>query len=126
MEEIAEYFNEKMRARSDSMASMASTGTQSTSSRLHVRQRLAMLMTCVDDLDPDDKLDAQVVKTLDGAFHVCRQIAGRPKKDQFRFCLSLLLLLCQADLNLTSGFYSGFVATEHLFSVFPERFCLSQ
>ncbi|XP_048016884.1 inositol polyphosphate 5-phosphatase Ka isoform X3 [Megalobrama amblycephala] len=84
MEEIAEYFNEKMRARSDSMASMASTGTQSTSSRLHVRQRLAMLMTCVDDLDPDDKLDAQVVKTLDGAFHVCRQIAGRPKKDQFR------------------------------------------
>lgn len=91
MEEIAEYFNEKMRARSDSMAS---TGTQSTSSRLHVRQRLAMLMTCVDDLDPDDKLDAQVVKTLDGAFLVCRQIAAPHKKDQFRFCLSLLLLSC--------------------------------
>lgn len=100
MEEIADYFNEKLRARSDSMAS---TGTQSTSSRLHVRQRLAMLMTCVDDLDLDDKLHAQVVKTLDGAFLVCRQLAGRPQKDQFRFCLSLLLS-CLADVYLTAGF----------------------
>ncbi|KAL0174766.1 hypothetical protein M9458_030734, partial [Cirrhinus mrigala] len=78
MEEISEYFSGDLRSRSDSVAS---TCTESTSSRLYVRQRLAMLMTCVDDLDPDDKLHAQVAKTLDEAFLVCRQIAGRPKKD---------------------------------------------
>lgn len=100
MEEISEYFSETLRSRSHSVAS---TGTESTSSRLYVRQRLAMLMTCVDDLDPDENLHAQVAKTLDEAFLVCRQIAGRPKKDQFRFCFSLLLLSSLADLNLTAG-----------------------
>ncbi|KAI4902334.1 hypothetical protein NFI96_001262 [Prochilodus magdalenae] len=81
MEEINAHFSTKMRPRSDSVAS---TGTQSTGSRMLLRQRLTMLMTCVDDLDPKDKIHAQVAKTLDGAFQICGQRAQQRQKDQFR------------------------------------------
>lgn len=84
MEEISAHFSP--RPRSDSVTS---TGSQSTSSRMLLRQRLTMLMTCVGDLDPKDKVHAQVSKTLEEAFQVCGQKALQWKKDQFRSKSSL-------------------------------------
>lgn len=82
MDEIQRLFGTMGRVRSDSMAS---TATLSTGSRLLLRQRLTQLMTCVDDLDPSDKLHDQVARTLDNAFLICGKKAGRTKKDNFRW-----------------------------------------
>ncbi|XP_046891698.1 inositol polyphosphate 5-phosphatase Ka isoform X2 [Hypomesus transpacificus] len=81
MDEIRHLFGTMGRVRSDSMAS---ADTQSTGSRLLLRQRLTQLMTCVDDLDPGDKLHDQVARTLDNAFLICGKKAGRIKRDPFR------------------------------------------
>ncbi|XP_062329281.1 inositol polyphosphate 5-phosphatase Ka isoform X1 [Osmerus eperlanus] len=81
MDEIRHLFGTMGRVRSDSMAS---ADTQSTGSRLLLRQRLTQLMTCVDDLDPSDKLHDQVARTLDNAFFICGKKAGRIKRDTFR------------------------------------------
>ncbi|KAG9264882.1 inositol polyphosphate 5-phosphatase K-like isoform X1 [Astyanax mexicanus] len=81
MEEITEHFSTKARPRSDSVNS---TGTQSTGSRMLLRQRLTMLMTCMDDLNSKDRVHAQVSKTLDEVFEICGQKAQQRQKDQFR------------------------------------------
>ncbi|XP_014017681.2 inositol polyphosphate 5-phosphatase K isoform X2 [Salmo salar] len=82
MDEIRRVFGSPIgRVRSDSIASSA---TQSSGSRLLLRQRLAQLMTCVDDLDPSPQLQEQVVRSLDNAFLVCGKRANRTKKDNFR------------------------------------------
>ena len=82
MDEIRHLFGTMGRVRSDSMVS---ADTQSTGSRLLLRQRLTQLMTCVDDLDPSDKLHDQVSRTLDNAFSICGKKAGRIKRDTFRW-----------------------------------------
>lgn len=87
MEDIARYFEAKMRVRADSVAS---TNTQSSGSHMHLRNRVAQLMTCVDDLEADSKLQAEMRKTLEGALLVCGKRASKPKKDQFRLTLVLL------------------------------------
>ncbi|KAM3875446.1 inositol polyphosphate 5-phosphatase Ka [Diretmus argenteus] len=81
MDEIRRLFGAAGRVRADSLASDA---TQSTGSKQALRQRLHQLMTCVDDLDPRDKLHDEVAKTLDGAFVICSKKANKPKKDRFR------------------------------------------
>ncbi|XP_024298030.1 inositol polyphosphate 5-phosphatase K isoform X1 [Oncorhynchus tshawytscha] len=82
MDEIRRVFGSPIgRVRSDSIASSA---TQSSGSRLLLRQRLAQLMTCVDDLNPSPQLQEQVVRSLDNAFLVCGKRANRTKKDNFR------------------------------------------
>ncbi|XP_077098113.1 inositol polyphosphate 5-phosphatase K isoform X1 [Siphateles boraxobius] len=62
------------RVRSDSMSSMAS---QSTSARLMLRQRLAQLLTCLEDLSSDDEANEEVSRTLDEAFHLCGRYTNR-------------------------------------------------
>ncbi|XP_056904914.1 inositol polyphosphate 5-phosphatase Ka isoform X3 [Takifugu flavidus] len=64
--------------------SISSDATQSTASKLALRHRLNQLMTCLDDLDPENELHDKVVKTLDNAFVVCGTRASKPKKDKFR------------------------------------------
>ncbi|XP_012671957.2 inositol polyphosphate 5-phosphatase K isoform X2 [Clupea harengus] len=56
------------RVRSDSSSSSAS---QSTAGRLLLRQRLAQLLTCVEDLSSDDEASEEVSRTLDEAFNLC-------------------------------------------------------
>ncbi|CAB1347668.1 unnamed protein product [Coregonus sp. 'balchen'] len=81
MDEIRRLFGSPVgRIRSDSIASSA---TQSSGSRLLLRQRLAQLMTCVDDLDPSPQLQEQVARSLDNAFLICGKRASRPKKENF-------------------------------------------
>lgn len=65
--------------------SIASSATQSSGSRLLLRQRLAQLMTCVDDLDPSPQLQEQVVGSLDNTFLICGKRANRFKKENFRW-----------------------------------------
>ncbi|XP_030007877.1 inositol polyphosphate 5-phosphatase Ka isoform X2 [Sphaeramia orbicularis] len=81
MDEIHQFFGTPVRYRSDSIASST---TQSTGSKLILRQRLNQLMTCVDDLDPSDELHEKVAKTLDNAFVICGKRANKPKKHSFR------------------------------------------
>lgn len=81
MEEIRRLFGTTGRVRSDSMTSDA---TQSTGSRLVLRQRLNQLLTCVEDLNPKDELHEKVAKTLDNAFLLCGKRANKPRKDSFR------------------------------------------
>lgn len=81
MDEINRLFGNIGRTRSDSAASDA---TQSTGSRLVLRQRLHQLLTCVEDLSPGDELHEKVAKTLDNVFLVCGKRANKLKKDSFR------------------------------------------
>ncbi|XP_065146856.1 inositol polyphosphate 5-phosphatase K isoform X1 [Paramisgurnus dabryanus] len=62
------------RARSDSTSSTAS---QSTSGRLILRQRIAQLLTCLEDLSSDDEANEEVSRTLDEAFHLCGKYINR-------------------------------------------------
>ena len=71
------------RVRSDSSSSSAS---QSTAGRLLLRQRLAQLLTCVEDLSSDDEASEEVSRTLDEAFNLC----GRwTDKEFFRWPLAM-------------------------------------
>uniref|UniRef100_UPI003AB0A495 inositol polyphosphate 5-phosphatase Ka isoform X1 n=1 Tax=Centroberyx gerrardi TaxID=166262 RepID=UPI003AB0A495 len=81
MDEIRRLFGAVGRLRTDSLASDA---TRSTGNKQALCQRLNQLMTCVDDLDPKDKLHDKVAKTLDHAFIICGKKANKPKKDSFR------------------------------------------
>ncbi|XP_017289654.1 inositol polyphosphate 5-phosphatase Ka isoform X5 [Kryptolebias marmoratus] len=81
MDEISQLFSTVGRVRSDSLSTDA---TQSTGSKLALRHRLSQLMTCVDDLDPTNKLHEKMVKTLDNAFLVCAKKANKPRKESFR------------------------------------------
>ncbi|XP_037534372.1 inositol polyphosphate 5-phosphatase Ka [Nematolebias whitei] len=78
MDEISQLLGTVGRVRSDTLSSDA---TQSTGSRVALRHRLSQLMTCVDDLDPTNRLHEKMVKTLDNAVLAC---AKKPKKDGFR------------------------------------------
>lgn len=63
-------------------ASFSSTGS---SGRLQLRQRVAQLMACVEDISSDDDIHEEVSRTLDEAF----LIWGKKMKDkwqEFRFC----------------------------------------
>jgi len=83
MEEINRLFGETdphVRSRS-----LASNTSQSTASKLLLRQRLHQLMTCIDDLGPRDELHLKVSRALDGAFLLCGRRAGMPRKDRFRW-----------------------------------------
>ncbi|ROL54411.1 Phosphatidylinositol 4,5-bisphosphate 5-phosphatase A [Anabarilius grahami] len=62
------------RVRSDSTSSMTS---QSSSARLMLRQRLAQLLTCLEDLSSDDEANEEVSRTLDEAFHLCGRYTNR-------------------------------------------------
>lgn len=93
MEEIARYFDAKLRVRADSVAS---TTTQSSGSRVLLRNRVAQLMTCVDDLESNSKLQAEMRKKLEGALLLVGKKASKPKKDQFRLILMLMLLFDSA------------------------------
>ncbi|XP_057176688.1 inositol polyphosphate 5-phosphatase K isoform X1 [Triplophysa rosa] len=66
------------RARSDSTSS---TGSQSTSGRMILRQRIAQLLTCLEDLSSDDEANEEVSRTLDEAFHLCGRYTN---KESFR------------------------------------------
>lgn len=94
MGDISQILAGTRREHSDSISSDA---TQSTASRLALRHRLNQLMTCLDDLDPENELHDKVVKTLDNAFVVCGTRANKPKKDKFRwmeYLFSLSFLKC--------------------------------
>lgn len=63
-------------------ASFSSTGS---SGRLQLRQRVAQLMACVEDISSDDEVNEEVSRTLDEAFLMW----GKKLKDkwqEFRFC----------------------------------------
>ncbi|XP_005155333.2 inositol polyphosphate 5-phosphatase K isoform X2 [Danio rerio] len=62
------------RMRSDSMSTMTS---QSTSARFILRQRLAQLLTCLEDLSSDDEANEEVSRTLDEAFNLCGRYSNR-------------------------------------------------
>lgn len=81
MDEISQLLSTVGRVRSDTLSSDA---TQSTGSKLALRHRLSQLMTCMDDLEPTNKLHEEMVKTLDSAFLICAKKANKPKKDSFR------------------------------------------
>lgn len=81
MDEISQLFGTGGRVRSDTLSSDA---TQSTGSKLALRHQLSQLMTCVDDLDPTNRLREKMVKTLDNAFLVYAKKTNKPKKDSFR------------------------------------------
>ncbi|XP_050921644.1 inositol polyphosphate 5-phosphatase Ka isoform X3 [Lates calcarifer] len=81
MDEISQLLSTVERVRSDSVSSDA---TQSTGSKLVLHHRVNQLITCIDDLDPNDELHEKVVKTLDNAFLVCGKRSNEPKKDSFR------------------------------------------
>ncbi|XP_047449685.1 inositol polyphosphate 5-phosphatase Ka isoform X2 [Mugil cephalus] len=81
MDEIRRLLGDVGRVRTDSLTSDA---TQSTGSKLALRHRLNQLMTCVDDLNPENKLHDKVVKTLDNVFLVFGKKANRQKKNRFR------------------------------------------
>lgn len=68
----------------DRTHSLSSDATQSTGSKLVLRHRFNQLLTCVDDLDPENKLHEEIVKTLDKAFVICGRRVNKPKKDRFR------------------------------------------
>lgn len=69
----------------DHSDSISSDATQSTCSRLALRHRVNQLMTCLDDLDPENELHDKVSKSLDNAFVVCGTRANKLKKDRFRW-----------------------------------------
>ncbi|XP_072311693.1 inositol polyphosphate 5-phosphatase K-like isoform X2 [Eucyclogobius newberryi] len=79
MDEIKRALGVSGRVRS---ASVASDATQSTASRLALRHRLHQLLTCVEDLRPEEEL--RVAKTLDRAFLACGKRANGPGKASFR------------------------------------------
>ncbi|XP_068271995.1 inositol polyphosphate 5-phosphatase K isoform X3 [Nyctibius grandis] len=58
-------------------ASFSSTGS---SGRLHLRQRVAQLMACVEDMSSDDEIHEEVSRTLDEAFLIC----GKRLKDKWQ------------------------------------------
>ncbi|XP_025961379.2 inositol polyphosphate 5-phosphatase K isoform X2 [Dromaius novaehollandiae] len=58
-------------------ASFSSTGS---SGRLHLRQRVAQLMACVEDISSDDEIHEEVSRTLDEAF----LIWGKKLKDKWQ------------------------------------------
>ncbi|XP_016421753.1 phosphatidylinositol 4,5-bisphosphate 5-phosphatase A-like [Sinocyclocheilus rhinocerous] len=62
------------RVRSDSTSTMAS---QSTSSRMILRERLAQLLVCLEDLSSDDEANEEVSRTLDEAFYLCGKYTNR-------------------------------------------------
>ncbi|XP_020659193.2 inositol polyphosphate 5-phosphatase K isoform X2 [Pogona vitticeps] len=55
----------QLRSRSTSLSSTSSSG------RLHLRQRVAQLMACVEDVSSDDEIHEEVLRTLDEAFLIC-------------------------------------------------------
>ncbi|TRY83162.1 hypothetical protein DNTS_020664 [Danionella cerebrum] len=65
---------EPPRVRSDSMST-----TASSSSRVVLRQRLAQLLVCLEDLSSDDEANEEVSRTLDEAFNLC----GRYNSKEF-------------------------------------------
>lgn len=76
-------------------ASFSSTGS---SGRLQLRQRVAQLMACVEDISSDDEIHEEVSRTLDEAF----LIWGKKLKDkcqEFRFhsLIGELLNFCVAS-----------------------------
>lgn len=63
-------------------ASVSSTGS---SGRAQLRQRVAQLMACVEDIGSDDEIHEEVSRSLDEAF----LLWGKKMKDkwqEFRFC----------------------------------------
>ncbi|XP_044225551.1 inositol polyphosphate 5-phosphatase K isoform X2 [Thunnus albacares] len=61
-------FTDSPRQRSDSMSSSAS---QSSRSKMLLRQRLSQLLTCIEDMSSDDEANEEVSRTLDEAFQLC-------------------------------------------------------
>ncbi|XP_008425384.1 inositol polyphosphate 5-phosphatase K isoform X2 [Poecilia reticulata] len=59
------------RLRSDSTSSSASQGSRS---KTILRQRLAELMTCIEDMSSDDEAGEEVSRTLDEAFQLCGRL----------------------------------------------------
>ncbi|XP_016383928.1 inositol polyphosphate 5-phosphatase K-like isoform X2 [Sinocyclocheilus rhinocerous] len=60
------------RVRSDSTST-----TTSTSSLVILRQRLAQLLVCLEDLSSDDEANEEVSHTLDKAFYLCGKYTNR-------------------------------------------------
>lgn len=70
-------------------ASVSSTGS---SGRFQLRQRVAQLMACVEDVSSDDEIHDEVSRTIDEAFLIC----GKKQKDklqEIRFRSSIDCLL---------------------------------
>ncbi|XP_077596065.1 inositol polyphosphate 5-phosphatase K [Stigmatopora nigra] len=70
------------RSRSDSAASGASVASSSASSRMLLRQRLAQLLSRIDDMSSEDEADQEMSRTLDDAFELCSRFA--PPTHTFR------------------------------------------
>ncbi|KAM7398051.1 hypothetical protein PAMA_006087 [Pampus argenteus] len=63
-----DFFTDSPRQRSDSMSSSVS---QSSRSKMLLRQRLSQLLTCIEDMSSDDEASEEVSRTLDEAFQLC-------------------------------------------------------
>lgn len=63
-----DLFAQSLRVRSDSTSSSAS---QSSRSKMLLRQRLNQLMTCIEDMSSDDEASEEVSRSLDEAFQLC-------------------------------------------------------
>lgn len=58
-------------------ASVSSTGS---SGRFQLRQRVAQLMACVEDVSSDDEIHEEVSRTIDEAFLIC----GKKQKERLQ------------------------------------------
>ncbi|CAJ0941870.1 unnamed protein product [Ranitomeya imitator] len=69
--------NVEVRVRSDSLGSSGSCG------KVVLRQRVAQLMTCVEDVSSDDDLQEELSRSIDQAFLICGKMLP-PKMLDFR------------------------------------------
>ncbi|XP_030010004.1 inositol polyphosphate 5-phosphatase K isoform X1 [Sphaeramia orbicularis] len=60
-----DFLGDTLRVRSDSMSSSGSK------SKMLLRQRVAQLLTCIEDMSSDDEASEEVSRTLDEAFQLC-------------------------------------------------------
>ncbi|XP_037125458.1 inositol polyphosphate 5-phosphatase K isoform X2 [Syngnathus acus] len=76
-----DFLSGRARTRSDSAASGASTSS-SSSSRMLLRQKLAQLLSRIDDMSSEDEASEEMSRTLDDAFQLCSCFA--PPTHAFR------------------------------------------
>lgn len=87
-----DFLSGRARLRSDSAASGASTSSSSSSSRMLLRQKLAQLLSRIDDMSSEDEAGEEMSRTLDDAFQLCSRFA--PPTHAFRWTSAKTPFVC--------------------------------